>query len=151
VCDFGTLSGNIGIVQLFNLLCDGEDRFAPGHDFASQKSRAAENLLGNGPVEQSLERPPVLIELRFQAANPVGLGFVEYQELSDGRLVGAPKLCQTLAILRCVLTSHVEQVVTHEDAGKVDVGPQPAQRRVDLLVMSVELVEFAVDLLRSAR
>ena len=49
------------------------------------------------------------------------------------------------------LALDVEQVVADENAGEIDVGAQPPELDVDVVVVGVELVELGVDLLRLAR
>ena len=46
-----------------------------------------------------------------------------------------------------MLARDVEQVVTDENAGQVDVGAQATQLRVNLVVMRIQLVELRVDVL----
>ena len=66
-------------------------------------------------------------------------------------MLACSELGQLLAVLRRALARDVQQVVADEDAGEVDVGPQPPELRVDLAVVRVELIELSVDVLRLAR
>ncbi len=149
--DFGALRGRIGVVQFLDFLCDGQNRFASRHDLVAQKTRAAKNLLGCRPVEQRLERPPVSVQLRLEIVDALGMRGVEHPQLRDGRPVGLAELREALTVFDGVLARDVEQIVTHENAGQIDVGSKPPQLDVDLVMVGIELIELAVDFLGLAR
>ena len=65
--DLGALRGQIRVVQLLDFLRDRQNRLAPRHDLAPQKAGAAKDLFGRRPVEERIERLPVVVELRLQA------------------------------------------------------------------------------------
>lgn len=77
--DFGPLRREIGIVQLLDVLRDSEDRLATWDNFPPQEERAAEDLLGERPVEQRLECLPVVDELGIQAADSLGVRRIELE------------------------------------------------------------------------
>ena len=69
--DLGALRVEIGIVQLLDFLRDVENRLSPRHDLLSEKAGASKNLFGGRPVEQRLERLPVVVELCLESAECV--------------------------------------------------------------------------------
>jgi len=75
----------------------------------------------------------------------------ERAQFGHGRHVAVAKLGKSLPVLGCMLARDVEQVVTDEDTRQVDVGAQPTQLRVNLVVMRIQLVELRVDVLRFPR
>ena len=65
----GALRGEIGVVQLLDFLRDRQHRLAPRHHFPPEKAGASKDLFGRGPVEQRIERLPVVVELGLQAVD----------------------------------------------------------------------------------
>ena len=56
--DFGALRVEVGVVQLLDLLRDGQHRLASRHDFAPQETRTPYDLLGRRPIEERIESLP---------------------------------------------------------------------------------------------
>ena len=148
---FGALLGKVGVVQLLDLLRDRQHRLAPRHHLTAQKAGAAENLLGRCPVEQRIERLPIVIELRLQAEDLIRVWLGQVAELRHRRHVRLAELGQALAVLRRMLARDVEKVVPHKHAGEIDVGPQAPELDVHIAILCVELIELCVDLLCFAR
>ena len=63
----GALRREVGVVELLDLLRDRQHRLAPRQHFAAQEAGALADLLDDRPVEQRLERLPVVVELRLEA------------------------------------------------------------------------------------
>ena len=76
---------------------------------------------------------------------------VEHPQLRDGRPVRLAELREALTVFDGVLACDVEQIVTHENAGQIDVGSKPSQLDVDLVMVGIELIELAIDFLGFAR
>jgi hypothetical protein len=147
----GLLGHQVCVVQLFDLLGDGQDRFAPRHHLAPQEPGAAENLLRQRPVEERIEGLPVVIELRLQVGNPLVVSPGERLELRNRRHVRPPEFRQSLPVLRAALALDIQEVVAHENAGEMHVRTEAAKLDVNVVVVGVELVELGVDLLCLAR
>ena len=67
--DFVPLFRQIRVVQLFNLLGDGESGVTPRDNLGTQKAGAPKNLLGDRPIEERVECLPVVLELHLKTAN----------------------------------------------------------------------------------
>ena len=63
--DLFPLFRQIRIVQLLNLLGDGERGVTPRDDLGTQKAGAPKDLLGDRPIEQRVECLPVVLELQL--------------------------------------------------------------------------------------
>ena len=116
--DLGALDGVVGVVQLFDLRGDRQDRFAPREHLAPQEAGALADLFDERPVEEWIERLPVLVELGLEAGDALfalRTAFGNGAEIGDRRHVVAAELGQTLAINRRVLALRIEQVVADED------------------------------------
>ena len=152
--DFSLLRGKVGIVQLFDFLGDRQHGLAARQHLAPQKPGALTDFFRERPVEQWIERLPILIEPLLQADNAL-VAFVarssQIPQIGDRGQVHPPEFFELLAIFGSVLASGVEQVVAHEDAGQMHVGAQAPQLRFDLAMVSVDLIDLRVDLLRSSR
>ena len=152
--DLGALDGVVGVVQLFDLRGDREDRFAPRKHFPPQEAGALADLLDERPIEEWVEGLPVVVELRLEARNPLVLLRTparQRAQVGDRRDVVLAELGQALAVDRGVLALGVEEVVSDEDAREVHVGAQPAELGLDVALVRVELVELRVDLLGPVR
>jgi hypothetical protein len=107
-CDFGALCVEVGVVQLLDFLGDAEDGFATRYHFPPQEVRTAEDLFTGRPVEERLERLPIVVKSRLQTANPVSLLFVEHEKFGEGGRVVLTKLGNLLPVLGCALARHIE-------------------------------------------
>ena len=95
--------GVVGVVELFDLRGDGEDRLAPRQHLAAQEAGALADLLDERPVEERVEGLPVVVELRLEARDPLVHSrpavATERAQLVDRRDVVLAKLGQPLAIV----------------------------------------------------
>ena len=95
--DLGALVGVVGVVQFFDLRGDRQHRLASRQHFTAQEAGALADFLDERPVEERIERLPVLVELGVetrQALFVVRTSFRQRPELVDRRDVILTKLCQ---------------------------------------------------------
>ncbi len=62
---FLTLTGGVGVVQLLDLLRDGQRSLPSGYDLAPEKGSAAHDFFCRGPVEERIKSGPVVIQPRL--------------------------------------------------------------------------------------
>ena len=122
--DLLTLRGEVRVVQLLDLAGDRERRVPARHDFMAQEARAAGNLFHRRPVEERIERSPVVVQLRLEAGDAV-VAADERFELGQRRHARPPELGDLLPVLGRPLACHVEEVVAHENAGEAHVRSEP--------------------------
>ncbi|MBW8895130.1 MAG: hypothetical protein JF613_02960 [Acidobacteria bacterium] len=109
-----------------------------------------QDLFRRRPVEQRLERLPVFLEVGLQAVDVLLRRAGERTQFGHGRHVLRAERGQLMTVLGRALAGDVEQVVADEDPGEVDIRPQPAEFRIDVVMVRVQLIELAVDRLRLA-
>ena len=78
-------------------------------------------FFANRPIEERIERPPLLFELLLKTANPLLVRCRrKTMELGERHRISFAELGQLLSLIRGVLRRYIEQVVADEDAREVD-------------------------------
>src|SRR5688572_2225769 len=144
------LTGHVRVVQLFDFLRDRQRRLAPRHHFTPEEGGTPKNLLAGRPVEQRVEGRPVVVQFRLQAGDAV-IVLHQRAKLRQRGHVGLTELGELLAVLGRALPLDVEQIVPDENARQVDVGAQFPEVGLHAAMMSAEVIELRVDLLRPPR
>lgn len=114
------------------------------------RAPAARDFLAGRPVEQRIERLPVLVKLQLQTRDL----FISSDQRTLFRQRGnvrATELRQLVAVLRRAFAFHIEEVIAYEDAGQVNVGPRGSELRLDVAMVGIELIELGIDVLCLAR
>ena len=126
---------------------------APRQHFAPQEARAVHDLL-DAPSNRTADRTSASSRRASLRGSPRGRD--PRAGRCDAQLLDAHAGCrcaapEVAAIFGRVLAGVVEQIVADVDARQMDVGPQPAQHRLHVAVMRIQLIQLGIDVLRLAR
>ena len=113
--DFRLLRRQVGVVQFFDFLRNGECRFASRNHFAAQETSRFGDLLRRRPVEERIKGLPVVVEFVLEALNLI-VAIDESLEFRERRHVLLPELSDLFAVFRGALARDVQEVVADEDA-----------------------------------